>query len=157
MKRTAHLYLCLCLFAALAWGQNRDIAALLGYPQMIVHNAKIIPVDDASFTSNVGRVVQAMAIRDGKVLAVGTNDEIRALAGPQTQLIDLKGRTVLPGFISVHNHPQDWAHSTKPIMLKVVPEEVMVQRFVTGTPQEQIKQFPSVLAARGRSSFFKPR
>ncbi len=40
-----------------------------------------------------------MAIRDKKVLAVGSNSDIRALAGPDTKIIDLKGRTVVPGFI----------------------------------------------------------
>ena len=62
-------------------------------------NAKIITVSDSGFTSNLGTIGQAMAIRDKKVLAVGSNSDIRALAGPDTKIIDLKGRTVVPGFI----------------------------------------------------------
>ena len=80
------------------WSQTAsDIAATLGYPQTIVYNAKIVTVDDESFSSNLGTIAQAMAIRDGNILAVGSNSEIRALAGPQTELIDLKGRTIVPG------------------------------------------------------------
>lgn len=49
-------------------------------------------------------IKQAVAIRDGKFLAVGSNDEVRALAGPATRVIDLAGRTVLPGLIDSHIH-----------------------------------------------------
>ena len=122
----------------------QDIAARLGYPQMILHNAKILTVDDASFTSNLGTIAQAMAIRNQKILALGDNSEIRALAGPQTQLVDLRGRTVVPGFVLVHSHPWDYVVANKEIMQEVVPEEIAVQRFLSGPPREQIMQFPQV-------------
>ena len=54
------------------------------------------------------RVVQAMAVRAGKVMAIGTDDEIKALAGPQTGLRDLDARrtgtVVFPGFNDAHTH-----------------------------------------------------
>jgi len=146
MKRPLALVVFTLLCASMAWSQGQDIAAILGYPQTILYNAKIVTVDDETFTSNVGTIAQAMAIRDGKVLALGSTAEMRALAGPQTQSLDLKGRTVLPGMITVHNHPQDWAHSADKIMKKVVPEDFLVQRFLTGTPAQQFGQFPAVLA-----------
>src|SRR3990172_2603184 len=133
------------LLAVSGWGQGRDIAAILGYPQTIVYNAKVVTVSDDSMTSNLGDIGQAMAIRAGKILAVGTNADMLALAGPQTRKIDLKGRTVVPGVIGVHNHPQDWVHSSPEIMKKVVPEDVVVQRFLYGTPQEQMEKFPEVV------------
>ncbi len=43
-------------------------------------------------------------MRDGKIVAVGRNEEIKRLAGPQTQIEDLQGKTVLPGFIDAHMH-----------------------------------------------------
>src|SRR5712675_2666314 len=46
----------------------------------------------------------AVAIRDGRFLAVGTDKEIMALAGSATRVIDLKGRRVLPGLIDNHLH-----------------------------------------------------
>jgi len=51
-----------------------------------------------------GDVHEAIAVAGDRVLAVGTNDEILALAGPDTQRIDLAGRAVYPGFIDAHAH-----------------------------------------------------
>jgi predicted amidohydrolase YtcJ len=46
----------------------------------------------------------AVAIRDGRFLAVGPDKEVMALAGPKTKVVDLKGRRVLPGLIDNHLH-----------------------------------------------------
>jgi len=46
----------------------------------------------------------AIAIRDGRFLAVGSDSEVMALAGPKTKVVDLKGRRVLPGLIDNHLH-----------------------------------------------------
>jgi hypothetical protein len=46
----------------------------------------------------------AVAVRDGKFLAAGTDEEARALAGPGTDVVDLGGKTVLPGLIDAHLH-----------------------------------------------------
>ncbi len=50
------------------------------------------------------RIAEALAIRDGRILAVGTRTEIEALAGPETARIDLAGRTATPGLIDAHVH-----------------------------------------------------
>ncbi len=73
-------------------------AELVSYPELILHNGKILTVDDA-FSSR-----QAVAIRDSRFLKVGTNQEVLNLRGPATQVIDLQGRTVVPGFIDTHGH-----------------------------------------------------
>jgi hypothetical protein len=65
---------------------------------LIVHHGKIVTVD-ANF-----KVVEAMAIQGDRIVAVGSNDEILALAGPETRQIDLHGKTVLPGLIDSHLH-----------------------------------------------------
>lgn len=147
MRKRAGLLLLMCSFVAAARGQSsQDILAKLGHTESIVYNAKIITVDNDSFTSNIGTITSAMAIREEKILAVGDNDEIRALAGPHTLLIDLKGRTVVPpGFVVVHNHPMDWAPVVPQIMHKTVPEDIMVHRYLTGDPREQVAKFPQVL------------
>jgi predicted amidohydrolase YtcJ len=50
------------------------------------------------------RVAEALAIRDGKISAIGTSAQIEKLAGPKTEVIRLEGKTVLPGFIESHCH-----------------------------------------------------
>jgi len=120
-------------------------AELTAYPDLILYNGKIVTMDDASFASNVGTIAQAMAIRDGKISAVGTNTQIRGQAGPNAKQIDLKGRTVLPGMVVVHDHPFDWAHGNPYSLKEVLTDDMVVNRYVRGTPEEQAKAFPGIL------------
>jgi len=53
--------------------------------------------------------VRAMAIRNGRIVAVGTDEEIPKCAAAATRIVDLQNRTVLPGLIDVHNHAMSWA------------------------------------------------
>lgn len=48
---------------------------------------------------------EAIAVRDGRILAVGTTDEVRAVCGPSTAVVDGRGRMVVPGFQDSHVHP----------------------------------------------------
>ena len=86
---------------------------VLAYPTMVVYNAKLVTMDDPSFGLNtpVGTIAQAMAVRDGKILAVGSNDAILRLAGPRTDRVDAKGRMVMPGIIDTHTHIHNGALS----------------------------------------------
>ena len=68
-------------------------------PALILYNANIITVDARNPRA------QAVAIADGRLLAVGSNDEVRGLATGRTKKLDLEGRTVVPGFIDAHAHP----------------------------------------------------
>jgi predicted amidohydrolase YtcJ len=70
------------------------------HADMILINGKIITVDQ-HFT-----IAEAVAVEKGKIAAVGSNAEIRKLADNQTNIIDLKGRTVIPGLIDAHLHPE---------------------------------------------------
>jgi predicted amidohydrolase YtcJ len=65
---------------------------------LIVTNARIYTVDDAR------PVVAAMAVRDGKVLFTGSAREAMALRGSGTRVVDLAGRTVIPGMVDAHAH-----------------------------------------------------
>ncbi|OFV96691.1 MAG: hypothetical protein A3F68_12450 [Acidobacteria bacterium RIFCSPLOWO2_12_FULL_54_10] len=146
MKKTAMLFgLLLC--GLLAQAQNANIAATLGYPQTILYNGKIVTMNDTTFTSNVGLTVQAMAVRDNKILAIGSTAEMRALAGPQTKQIDLKGRTVMPSFIMTHEHPTDWAFIEPQAFRHVLPnDDVIVSRWLPSVSgKEQVAQFEGVM------------
>jgi predicted amidohydrolase YtcJ len=67
-------------------------------PDTILLNGKILTVDAQS------SVREALAIRDGRITALGTSAQMRALAGSQSRVIDLQGRTVIPGLIDSHLH-----------------------------------------------------
>jgi predicted amidohydrolase YtcJ len=67
-------------------------------PDTVLVNGKILTVD-AQFSTR-----EALAIRDGKILALGSSAEMRKLAGPRSRVIDLQGRTVIPGLIDSHLH-----------------------------------------------------
>jgi len=64
----------------------------------VLYNGKIITVDK-DFS-----IAQAVSIQDGKFIIVGSNEEVKASAGPDAETIDLQGKTVVPGFIDSHNH-----------------------------------------------------
>ena len=65
----------------------------------ILANGKIITVDAAD------TVVEAVAIKDGRFFATGSTDEIMTLKGKITDVVDLEGKTALPGIIDSHTHP----------------------------------------------------
>ena len=64
----------------------------------ILHNAKIA-------TNGVPSFAEAIAITAGKIAAVGNNEDILRMRGPQTHVIDGHGRTVIPGLNDSHMHP----------------------------------------------------
>src|SRR5208283_5811787 len=70
-----------------------------------IRNGHIVTMDGAK------RVVDALAVRDGKILALGQGEALAGCASSRTQMLDLHGRTVLPGLIDVHTHAMEWAKS----------------------------------------------
>ena len=74
------------------------LRAQMSSPDLILLNGKIITVDQRFY------VAQAVAIRGDRIVAVGTSQEIGALAGPNTKKMDLKGKSVIPGLIDNHMH-----------------------------------------------------
>ncbi len=90
--RLGLLVLCMsCLIARLA--SAADAPA-----DRILTGGRILTVDP------VDQVAEALAIRDGRILAVGSAADIELLAGPATERINLRGRTATPGLIDAHLH-----------------------------------------------------
>ncbi len=83
-------------------GQAADLAII---------NAKVITVD-REFS-----IRQAVAIKDGKIAAVGTDDDVKPLIGPCTQVLDLKGKPVLPGINECHMHTAFFGATRPPLSL----------------------------------------
>ncbi len=61
-------------------------------------------VVDAASSLGAGKLSEALAVRGDQILAVGTRDEIMKLKGPETKIVDLGGRFVMPGFNDAHLH-----------------------------------------------------
>ena len=67
-------------------------------PDTIIYNANIYTVNE------VQSLAEGMAVKDGKIIAIGSTDEIKKLAGTNTASVDAKGQFVMPGFIEGHGH-----------------------------------------------------
>ncbi|MFW9888649.1 MAG: amidohydrolase [Candidatus Thorarchaeota archaeon] len=67
-------------------------------PDIIIHNGDILTMEESPTQ------VEALAIKGEYIVAVGDENDILTMAGPNTQFIDLEGRTLLPGFIDAHSH-----------------------------------------------------
>jgi predicted amidohydrolase YtcJ len=65
---------------------------------LLLLNGRVLTMDSPN------TMAQAVAVRDGKIVAVGTTAEVESLAGAATQVIDLDGRTALPGLTDCHVH-----------------------------------------------------
>jgi len=90
MRSKLSLWLCLAMMSAVVQAAEPADTLLI--------NGKIVTVDDR-FT-----IQQAVAIRGERIVAVGRNEEVRKLAGGNTKVIDVNGRTVIPGLIDGHSH-----------------------------------------------------
>jgi hypothetical protein len=93
------------------------LAALLG---LLLNGAALAAAQPADavyingtvYTVDAGeRMTEALAVRAGRIVYVGMSDGARALAGPATQLIDLKGQFVMPGLVDGHMHPLEGGQS----------------------------------------------
>jgi predicted amidohydrolase YtcJ len=86
------LSLCLLVFAPTTAIRAADPV------DTIYHGGSIVTVDDKNPTA------EALAVKDGKIVAVGKNHAVMKLKGDATKVIDLKGRCLVPGFIDGHSH-----------------------------------------------------
>ena len=82
-----------------AQGQTNDSpASNENVASLVLRSGKLITIDDR-FT-----IAQAVAIRDDRIVAVGSDEQIRLYTGPHTRVLDLHGKTVIPGLIDGHAH-----------------------------------------------------
>src|SRR5262249_43755731 len=89
LRLTSLLAASFCAISAAALAQPADL---------VLRGGKVITVDKD------WRIAQAVAVKDGRFLAVGDDAAIAAHVGPQTQVIELAGKTVVPGLIDSHLH-----------------------------------------------------
>lgn len=104
MRRVSFRAVVLLVGAALGAG------AASAAPQWVLLNGKLFTSGPAA-TSN-----RALAVEDGRITAVGSDADIRALAGPATRIVDAGGRLVVPGLVEAHVHI-GWSLPSPPLPL----------------------------------------
>jgi predicted amidohydrolase YtcJ len=107
MKRFVLLSALLIFYSVQSFAQTGPGKVI--FADAVYHNGKVVTVDERF------SVAEAIAIYQGKVMAVGSNREILDLAGSKTLRINLEGKSILPGFIDTHSHlfdyaPANWAN-----------------------------------------------
>jgi hypothetical protein len=98
LVNAAALPTALALLAGLWLAGTASPSAAAPSADLVLLHGRIITVDPGD------TVAQALAVRSGKIIAVGSDREILRLAGPRTRRIDLRGRTATPGLIDTHAH-----------------------------------------------------
>ena len=92
------------LLAGLTIGPaNSDRAIALEQQGKVIADTAYLNADVVTM-DNQSPAAQAIAVKGNTILAVGTKSQIRAFIGDETKVVDLKGATVLPGFIDPHSH-----------------------------------------------------
>ena len=88
----------LCVTCLTAWAMSASTLLAAEPADLVLSSGKIVTLDGQL------RVVEALAVRSGKIIAVGSNADVQPLIGPKTEVIRLDGKTALPGFIESHCH-----------------------------------------------------
>ncbi len=98
-NKTWHKWLLVYLFCTAGGPSGAAEPPAKGPADLIVHHAKVVTVDEKF------RIVEAIAVKDGRILALGDDEAIFRLKGAKTRVIDADGLTVLPGLYDSHVHP----------------------------------------------------
>ena len=109
--------------------------SLEGPADLVLLNGKVITVDAAD------TIAQAVAIKNGCIQAVGSDEAIRALVGPDTETVDLAGRSLTPGLIDAHNHFQVMGLMNG-YYVPLMPPEVRTLAELQAKLQETVAQTP---------------
>jgi predicted amidohydrolase YtcJ len=120
------LVMTFCGLVSIAWSQPADI---------IYRNATVWTVDPQK------PEVQAVAVRGGRILAVGTNAEIDRFTGPKTEVVDVGGKLMLPGFIDDHTHFMSGGFQLNNVDLRYAANEQEFARRIRERAKEKPKRW----------------
>ena len=140
--RLGGLVLSILLVSGLSRVTAQDISTLppeiLRYADAVYVNTTIMTLDDHEMNSNPGTIAQAMAIRDEMIIGLGTEAEMLRMAGPNTKIIDLQGKMVIPGIVESHVHPMGAALeiAREKFKLRSTPEGFALSMDVAANPDE---------------------
>jgi len=112
--------------------------------ELVIVKANVITVDEKQPQA------EAVAVRDGKIVAVGTTAQVKTLVGSGTQIIDAQGRTITPGFIDAHIHPRPLYPFESPHhIVDLAPERVRSIEELIGALKKKAAMTPKGHWVRG--------
>ncbi len=114
-------------------------AEVMAWPDTIYTNAVVVTLDVHALNDDPGTIGEAMAVRDGTIQAIGSADYIMRMRGPETRVMDLAGKMVVPGFIESHTHPFALFDANLPEQELALPHVSMGVQ-VEATPEETYKK-----------------
>ena len=89
------------------------------YADRVVVNAKIATLDAHEMNDDPGTIAEAMAIKDARFQAIGDTQEIAEYVGPNTEVINAGGKTILPGIVESHVHPSNTVEDIAPELFEI--------------------------------------
>jgi predicted amidohydrolase YtcJ len=92
--------------------KSANINSGLTLSDLVIVNGNILTVDP------LFNVAQAVAVKEDKIVATGSSEDMKKLANKRTRVLDLKGATMLPGINDTHCHMSDWALTRPPFKLE---------------------------------------
>src|SRR6516162_3664558 len=112
---------------------------------LIVLNANVLTMD-AKLSA-----AEAFALRAGRFTSVGSNADIKLLAGPQTRVLDLGSKTVVPGFIDAHAHPRPiYDEDSRWYDVEAGPEKVKTMEELIAAIRRKARHTPKGMLITGR-------
>jgi cytosine/adenosine deaminase-related metal-dependent hydrolase len=121
------------------WAQASGLPPeILRYADTVYVNARIITLDEHDVNPDPGTIAEAMAVRDEIILALGSDEEMLRMAGPDTRIVDLEGKTVIPGFVESHVHPMSESErfAREQYKLRTTPEGYVLRMDIAATTDE---------------------
>lgn len=109
--------------AVVATDQSMAAGPASQSPDLILHNANVWTVDDAKPTA------EAVAIKGGRIVKVGSDPDVLSLKGASTRVVDLNGKLMLPGFIDAHTHFENatqWFYEAR--IIDIETEDALLER-----------------------------
>jgi hypothetical protein len=125
LRKTPMISLCLVMGML---GASPEPAA-----DLVITHARVITLDAGD------RIVEAVAVRGGKLVGVGTDAEIKAWIGPKTEVIDAGGKTVMPGLYDSHVHPLGAATSERDHAIPAYRSLADIKRYIADRAKIQPK------------------
>ncbi len=113
------------------------------HAEFVIINGKVFTVSEKN------PLVQAVAVRDGKIMALGTDEEIKEYIGSSTDVLDVEGKLVIPGFIDAHCHMNYGGSTLSMLDLRNARKIEYIQEQIA----ERIKELPKGATVVGYASF----